>query len=297
MPPRASTAASTLLAGLAFGLAQAGDPCATPVVYAVRQVCQPLPNGQVMCQPVALTGPAPTCAMPHGARLAAVPLAPPSLYVPQQAAYPFAYAPPAFMPVAPGAPMAWTAPQPPAPTGMPPHAPTVPPPVPVPPPMPVPPSATAQLAPAIQVTPEPARLTPPAIPAAATAPPPAPPAQPAATGVVVEDAHAHFAFDSAELSAAGRATLDIWLAGLPRGQRVVVTGHTDRLGPLAYNLVLSRRRAEAARQHLVARGKPAGEMRVVAMGERMPIKHCKGVASPATKACLAPNRRVEITPE
>jgi outer membrane protein OmpA-like peptidoglycan-associated protein len=53
----------------------------------------------------------------------------------------------------------------------------------------------------------------------------------------------------------------------------------------------------AARDYLVAKGKDARDIRIVAKGETEPVKHCKGGSTDATKACLAPNRRVLIAPE
>jgi OOP family OmpA-OmpF porin len=115
--------------------------------------------------------------------------------------------------------------------------------------------------------------------------------------VVVAEARALFDFDSAELTSLGKETLDSWLATAPVGMPVVVSGHADRLGPEDYNLELSLRRATAARDYLVAKGKDVRDIRIVAKGELEPVKRCKGGPTDATKACLAPNRRVLITPE
>jgi len=115
--------------------------------------------------------------------------------------------------------------------------------------------------------------------------------------VVVEDALAHFAFDSAELTEVGRSVLDDWLAKSPVGMPIVVTGYADRLGPEPYNLKLSARRAESVREYLISKGKDKRDIRTVAKGEADPVKRCRGAASLATKDCLAPNRRVEIDPE
>ncbi len=43
--------------------AQAAD-CNQLFVYAVQQFCSIAPNGQSLCQPIGLVGPAPTCALP-----------------------------------------------------------------------------------------------------------------------------------------------------------------------------------------------------------------------------------------
>lgn len=346
---------------------QIQDECTKLIIYAVNQFCRLLPNGQNLCQPVALTGPSPACEVPAGAPLQPVPLAPPSLQMPNPMlpgmGYPFASSPVPFAPYTPFAPPAlpgyapprFTLPQfavpqfalpMPAPAMLPPMI-TAPRPMPETIPMPIasgqparveapPPVATPAKAmpapapavagpPAAEIAPTsapaveapvasvaaaaPASSTPIAPAQASAAPVPVPAAAPvpALTSpaapivppgrIVVEEALAHFAFDSAELTQAGRDTLDAWLAHAPAGMPVLITGHADRLGPEAYNLELSLLRATAVRDHLAARGKDARDIRIVAKGETEPVKHCKGGPTPATKACLAPNRRVEIAPE
>jgi OOP family OmpA-OmpF porin len=110
----------------------------------------------------------------------------------------------------------------------------------------------------------------------------------------LEDAMTHFEFDNAELTETGRMTLDAWLKQLPPGLRVRITGHADRFGSNRYNMSLSRRRAESVKHYLADKGMRAEDMVVFAKGETQPLVHCKGGATPKTKACLAPNRRVEI---
>jgi len=111
------------------------------------------------------------------------------------------------------------------------------------------------------------------------------------------DALAHFTFDSADLTAAGRAVLDAWLAEAPANKKVRVSGHADRLGPEPYNLKLSLRRAQTVKQYLVGKGLAPRRVQLEAKGEAEPVKRCKGGATPSTKACLAPNRRVEVETE
>lgn len=137
-------------------------------------------------------------------------------------------------------------------------------------------------------------------PAPAETPAPAPasataPATPAEDGKVA-DALAHFDFDSATLTDAGRAVLDAWLAIAPKGRTIRVSGHADRLGPEPYNIKLSLRRAEAVKQYLIGKGMDARHIELVAKGELEPVTRCKGGPTPATKDCLAPNRRVVIDP-
>jgi outer membrane protein OmpA-like peptidoglycan-associated protein len=76
-------------------------------------------------------------------------------------------------------------------------------------------------------------------------------------------------------------------------QKIIVEGHTDSRGGDSANLVLSERRAEAVRSHLVSRGIEASKITAVGLGESRPI------ASNATSDGRANNRRVEIvvTPE
>jgi len=141
----------------------------------------------------------------------------------------------------------------------------------------------------------PVAATPSAAPTAAAAP-----AQPAATRSATEeaaDALAHFDFDSATLTVAGRGLLDAWVAQAPKDKPVRVSGHADRLGPEPYNLNLSLRRAEAVKQYLSEKGISPRRIQLEAKGEAEPVKRCKGGATAATKNCLAPNRRVEIDPE
>nr|WP_255536343.1 OmpA family protein [Pacificimonas pallii] len=85
--------------------------------------------------------------------------------------------------------------------------------------------------------------------------------------------HVEFAFDEAELTDADRATVDDvadW-AKRHEGFQVIVAGHADQVGPADYNLDLSRTRAGAARDALVARGVAADQIIVRAHGESMPL--------------------------
>ncbi|MDP2430693.1 MAG: OmpA family protein [Pseudomonadota bacterium] len=168
-------------------------------------------------------------------------------------------------------------------------------------------AAIASAAPAIQteaapaVQPLPAALPATVATAVATSPAIEPVAQPPATPLAAEeatvDALAHFDFDSATLTPVGRAVLDAWLTEAPKGKLIRVSGYADRLGPEPYNLKLSLRRAEAVKQYLAGKGYDPRKIQLEAKGEAEPVKSCKGDATPITKACLAPNRRVRIDPE
>jgi len=71
-------------------------------------------------------------------------------------------------------------------------------------------------------------------------------------------------------------------------EHVAVVGHADATGTDAYNMQLSRRRAEAVVRALVARGVAASSLEAVAVGKRQPA------ASDADPAGRARNRRVEF---
>ena len=79
---------------------------------------------------------------------------------------------------------------------------------------------------------------------------------------------------------------------------VTVTGHTDRVGSAAYNMRLSMRRAEAVKAYLAKLGIPAVKIVAIGKGETDPVTksgECKGdKATKELKACLQPDRRVEI---
>lgn len=138
---------------------------------------------------------------------------------------------------------------------------------------------------------------------------PAMAAAPAPTAVAVERVierlvlatDAVFEFDRAglgDVGAAGRARLDV-LADRAKGlqgiERIVLVGHTDRLGSDAHNQPLSLQRATAVRDHLVARGLDAALFTVEGRGSAEPVKTCSDdLARNALIACLRDNRRVEV---
>jgi outer membrane protein OmpA-like peptidoglycan-associated protein len=114
----------------------------------------------------------------------------------------------------------------------------------------------------------------------------------------VLSADALFAFDSAELSAAGKGSLDEMATTLrDQGDKlrsVRIVGYTDRLGSDAYNKALSQRRAEAVKGYLVAQSIPADRVTAEGLGEADPVKGCEDAPRGQLIGCLAPNRRVEV---
>jgi outer membrane protein OmpA-like peptidoglycan-associated protein len=106
--------------------------------------------------------------------------------------------------------------------------------------------------------------------------------------------------DSASLLPAAKSRLDELAAriaqlGAQAVSKITVTGHADRLGLDAANQSLSRQRAETVQRYLASKGVPAALLQVGAKGESAPIVQCKGdKPTVKLKACLAPNRRVEV---
>jgi outer membrane protein OmpA-like peptidoglycan-associated protein len=101
-----------------------------------------------------------------------------------------------------------------------------------------------------------------------------------------------------DIRAAGRARLDLFAKraqGLQDIERIVLVGHTDRLGSDAYNQPLSLQRATAVRDYLVSKGLAADLFTVEGRGSAEPVKTCADtLARNALIACLQDNRRVEV---
>lgn len=98
-----------------------------------------------------------------------------------------------------------------------------------------------------------------------------------------------FAFDSDELNAAARAAIDVVIGKMTGdAPKVHVVGHTDSTGSDAYNLDLSKRRAASVANYILSK-RPAAVVTRDGKGETDPV------ASNATEAGRAKNRRVEIT--
>jgi outer membrane protein OmpA-like peptidoglycan-associated protein len=82
--------------------------------------------------------------------------------------------------------------------------------------------------------------------------------------------HVFFASGSATIPTDQAARLDDFVEGLVRqgpGSGVRIGGFTDTVGSPSSNLELSRRRAEAVRVYLQARGIPDGSIEVRSLGE------------------------------
>ncbi len=114
-------------------------------------------------------------------------------------------------------------------------------------------------------------------------------------------------FDKAEMTADNKAELAKFLAGLRKATKargpvtfgaVVVTGHTDRLGSLQYNMKLSERRAVVVKDALVASGVDQKLIFWEGKAFKQPIPVTKFCDNKMKRKqlieCLAPNRRVTV---
>ena len=99
-----------------------------------------------------------------------------------------------------------------------------------------------------------------------------------------------FDFNKSDLTAQATQIVDQAAsnAGPAKVTRLTVTGHTDTVGSDAYNMRLSRRRAESVAARLEKDGIPSSEIEIVAKGKRdLLVPTADGVREPQ-------NRRVQI---
>lgn len=115
-------------------------------------------------------------------------------------------------------------------------------------------------------------------------------------------------FGKAEMTADNRKELDKFIAGLRKATKarapvqfgaVVVTGHTDRIGSLKYNMRLSERRAVVVKDYLVKNSNV--DQKLIfweGKGPKEPIPVTKFCDNKMKRKqlieCLAPNRRVTV---
>ena len=96
----------------------------------------------------------------------------------------------------------------------------------------------------------------------------------------------YFDFDSSNLTPEAQRVVEAhaqYLAGNP-GMAVVLEGHADERGTREYNLALGARRANAARDFLVAQGVDPSRIETVSYGKERPT--CRQ----STEECWAINR-------
>jgi outer membrane protein OmpA-like peptidoglycan-associated protein len=113
---------------------------------------------------------------------------------------------------------------------------------------------------------------------------------PEGDGILVNLPDVTFATDSAQVSPQMRNVLDDVAQSLMQypDSLIDVMGHTDSTGSEAYNLDLSKRRADAVANYLVSRGVARARIETIGYGEQYPV------ADNSTPSGRAENRRVEI---
>ncbi len=96
-----------------------------------------------------------------------------------------------------------------------------------------------------------------------------------------------FDSDSSELSQTAQATLAKQAAWLQQYGRynLTVEGHADERGTREYNFALGARRAETAKDYLVARGIRTARIRTISYGKERPVATCNDIS------CWSQNRR------
>lgn len=145
----------------------------------------------------------------------------------------------------------------------------------------------ASATPAYQPAPAPVALP----PISETMPAPVAEAKPAPVSEKVSfAAETLFDFDQSALKPQGKAALDQLLGQLQAMdlEVIVTVGHTDAVGPDAYNQKLSQRRAEAVKAYLVAQGVETNRVYTEGKGETQPV------ADNTSSAGRAKNRRVTV---
>lgn len=112
--------------------------------------------------------------------------------------------------------------------------------------------------------------------------------------VGLEGDRVFFDTDQYDLDDRDRATLDAqaqWLNRYPN-VRITIEGHADERGTRDYNLALGDRRANAAKNHLAARGISLDRMTVISYGKERPE------ALGSDESAWAQNRRaVTVLPQ
>lgn len=91
----------------------------------------------------------------------------------------------------------------------------------------------------------------------------------------LERSRVHFETDRYQLTATARDWLDTMVSYLNAAtdvNQIYIDGHTDNRHSTAYNIALSRHRAEAVMQYLTARGVSTEKITLRYHGERYPVK-------------------------
>ncbi|TCM18613.1 outer membrane protein OmpA-like peptidoglycan-associated protein [Novosphingobium sp. PhB165] len=109
-------------------------------------------------------------------------------------------------------------------------------------------------------------------------------------GILVNLPDVTFAFNSTEISPAFQQALDKVADSMKQypNSLIDVYGHTDSVGSDAFNLDLSKRRADSVARYLIMQGVSSSRIQTQGMGKNYPV------ADNGTEQGRAKNRRVEI---
>jgi len=141
----------------------------------------------------------------------------------------------------------------------------------------------------VRVT-EPAPPPPPPPPPTEVAKESPPAAAPAPVSQLGNLADVFFDYDRHTIRDDAKAALEAnaRLLKAEQGWKLVVEGHCDERGTLAYNLVLGERRAKAVQEHLADLGVPTSQIQVISYGKERPF------CSEHNQDCWQKNRRAHF---
>ncbi|HTM60238.1 MAG TPA: OmpA family protein [Burkholderiales bacterium] len=116
---------------------------------------------------------------------------------------------------------------------------------------------------------------------------------------VVFDANVLFDSNKSELAAAGRDTLDQFVAKISGldSQSVMAVGYADRMGTEGANQILSEERVGAVKAYLVSKGVAEDRVKTSGWGETRPTTRradCEDANNAKNVACMQPDRHVSI---
>ena len=114
-------------------------------------------------------------------------------------------------------------------------------------------------------------------------------------------------FNKADMTADNKTDLDAFIGDLTKANKqrsavrfgaIIVTGHTDRIGSMKYNMKLSEKRAITVKDYIVSKGYDQKLIFWEGKGPKQPIPVTKFCDNKMKRKqlieCLAPNRRVTV---